>query len=85
MSALLRVRTCRELHISKVYGKVQQDVDHENLWHMVAAGPQDTITFCLELASNRGFVPRASERLPKPCIQVHLPLDQNKGSFLQRG
>jgi hypothetical protein len=70
MCALLRVRTCRELCVSKVYGKVQQDVDHENLWHVVAIGPHDSLTFCLELASSRGFVPRASERLPQPCIQV---------------
>ena len=70
MCALLRIRTCPELRVAKVYGKVQEDPDHDQIWHIVAAGPYDTFAVSLELSSVHGFRTRGSERTPQPGIQV---------------
>ena len=70
LCALLRVRTCPEVKIGRLYGKAQADRDHENLWHLVAAAPHDSLAFSLELAASRGFIARSGDRTPQPCIQV---------------
>lgn len=70
MSALLRIRTCPELRVAKVYGKVHADPDHEQIWHIVATDPHDSFAVSLELASVHGFLSRSGERTPQPGVQV---------------
>ena len=68
--ALLRIRTGPDLRVTSAHGKLQQDPDHEQLWHMVASDAHETVTVGLELASSKGLLARQGERPPQPVIQV---------------
>jgi hypothetical protein len=74
LSALLRIRTSKELRVVAAYGKLTPDADHDGIWHIVAADPHDTFTVSLELATAHGLLARSGARAPQPAIQVRLRL-----------
>eukprot|EP00892_Ulva_mutabilis_P001550 jgi/Ulvmu1/11396/UM075_0058.1 len=70
LCGLLRVRTCPELRVARVYGRAREDAEHPQLFHIVACDPHDCAAFDLEIATRQGFMPQSSGRATHPVIQV---------------
>lgn len=78
LCGLMRVRTCPELRVARVYGRVIDDPEHPQLYHIVACDPTDCTAFDLEIATRHGFMPQSSGRATHPTIQVRCAVPRRR-------
>lgn len=65
----LRLRTSPEIVPARVYGHCFEDGKHENLHHLIACGPCDTVAFDFDFVLKEGFK-SGREADPRPVVQL---------------
>lgn len=70
LACLLRVRTCPEMRIINTHGRLFEDSDHDQMYHMVTCDANDSISMELEFTTTNGFLTDSGRKVTHPVIQV---------------